>query len=110
MAELAGRLSERVRFEGRDEVRGAAAERGGGWHIRFERWAKVELLSRFEGVTPRADTRQSARRWRLELRDGVRPTLDMRIRWRGELMLPTAIETDPAMPGRIILWAEDWSD
>ena len=110
MAEMAGRLSERVRCEGRDEVRGTAGETGGSWRTRFECWARVEPVSRFEALTPRADTRQTARRWRILMRDGVRPTLEMRIRWKGGLLLPTAIEPDPRMPGWILLWAEDWAD
>ena len=77
---------------------------------REPRKAKVEPVSRFETLTPRADTRQTTRRWRLELRAEVRPELDMRIRWRGETLLPTSVEVDPAVPGRIILWAEDWAD
>ena len=110
MGEVAGRLSERVCFESRDKVRGSAGEIDGAWRRRFECWAKVEPVSRFEALTPRADTRQTTRRWRLELRAEVRPELDMRIRWRGETLLPTSVEVDPAVPGRIILWAEDWAD
>ena len=44
------------------------------------------------------------------MRDGVRSTLEMRIRWKGGLLLPTAIEPDPRLPGWILLWAEDWAD
>lgn len=108
--ELAGRLSERVRFEGRSRVRGAAGETAGDWQLLFECWAQVEAVSRFEALTLRADTRQPARRWRLLLRDTVAPQLEMRVRWGRELMLPTAIETDPRLPGLILLWAEEWAD
>ena len=62
MDEGAGRLSERVRFEGRDEVRGAAGDRPGAWLCRFERWARVEPLQRAEQLPSAADTRHSARR------------------------------------------------
>lgn len=108
--ELSGRLSERVRFESRSGERGIAGEAGGAWRVQFECWAQVEAVSRFEALTLRADARQPARRWRLLVRDTVAPRLEMRIRWGRELMLPTAIEVDPRLPGLILLWAEDWTD
>ncbi|MGL6043738.1 MAG: phage head completion protein [Sandaracinobacteroides sp.] len=107
MAEFSGRLSQRVRFEGRDEQRSAAGELSSAWVFRFERWAMVEPVARAERTALSADTRHSARRWRVTLRDGVRPTLDMRMRWLDETMVPTGIEVDPAEPGRIVVWAQD---
>lgn len=107
MGEFSGRLSQRVRFEGKDELRGEAGEVAGGWVFRFERWAQVVPLARADRTAVSADTRHSARRWRVTLRDGVQPSLDMRMRWQGETMIPTGIEPDPAEPGRIVVWAED---
>lgn len=107
MPEFSGRLSERVRFEGRDELRGAAGDRRGEWRFRFERWASVEPVARAERSLDAADTRHSARRWKLTMRSGVLPTLDMRITWRGLTLALTGIESDPAAPGRLTLWAED---
>ncbi len=107
MAELSGRLSERVRFEGRDQVRGAAGDLVSGWVTRFERWALVEPVRRAEATSDRGGALRSARRWRVTIRDGVRPTLDMRLRWRGETLRPTGIEMDPAVPGRLLILAED---
>ena len=107
MGELSGRLSERVRFEGRDEVRGEAGDRVSGWTPRFERWALVEPVRRADATADRGEAVQSARRWRITIRGGVRPTLAMRIRWRGETLRPTAIEVDPATPDRIVVAAED---
>jgi head-tail adaptor len=110
MTELSGRLSERVRFESRDEVRGLAGDLSAGWVFRFERWARVEPQPRAEQVSLSADTRHSARRWRVTIREGRRPGLDMRIRWRDEMMVPIGIETDPAKPGWIVIRAEEARD
>ncbi|MCG2839761.1 head-tail adaptor protein [Sandaracinobacter sp. RS1-74] len=107
MGERAGRLSERVRFEGRDEARARAGNLPGAWAYRFERWARVELLARADPLPAAADTRHSARRWRLTIRDGLRPTLEMRALWRGASLTLTGIEADPASPGWLTIWAED---
>lgn len=107
MGELAGRLSERVRFEGRDEVRGAAGNLVSHWTVRFERWALVEPVRRSDAIADGADTRHSAQRWRLTIRDGVRPTLDMRLQWRGGIFRLTGLEAAPAAPGWLVIWAED---
>jgi head-tail adaptor len=107
MGEFSGRLSERVRFEGRDEVRGAAGDQLAGWAFRFERWALVEPVRRADSTVERGDAVHSARRWRVTIRDGVRPALGMRIRWRGLTLRPTGIEIDPEAPGRILILAED---
>jgi head-tail adaptor len=107
MGEFSGRLSERVRFEGRDEVRGSAGDRVSGWAVRFERWALVEPLRRSDASADGADTRHSARRWLVTIRDGQRPTLDMRLRWRAGTFRLTGIEADPAAPGWLVIWAED---
>lgn len=107
MAELSGRLSERVRFEGRDQVRGAAGDLVSDWVTRFERWALVEPVRRADATSDRGEAVQSARRWRITIRNGVLPTLDMRIRWRGETLRPTGIEMDPAVSDRLLILAED---
>lgn len=103
MDEGAGRLSERIRFEGRDETRGAAGERVGSWQVRFERWARIELVERADHLPVSADTRHPARRWRLTMRDGLRPDLDMRASWRGGLLALTAISEDPAHRGWLLI-------
>jgi head-tail adaptor len=110
VGELSGRLSERVRFEGRDEVRGLAGNRISGWVSRFERWALVEPLRRTDPSAASGDTWQSARRWRVTIRDGVRPTLDMRLRWRTNTLRLTGVEEDTAFPGRLLIFAEDFDD
>jgi head-tail adaptor len=107
MDEFTGRLSERVRFEGRDEVRGSAGDRVSAWVTRFERWALVEPIRRGDPTVDGGDTRHSARRWRVTIRDGVQPTLDMRLRWRNEVLRPTGIEIDDRVLRRIIILAED---
>lgn len=107
MGEFAGRLTERVRFEGRDDVRGQAGDRVSAWSLRFERWAMVEPVRRADPTVDRGDALHAARRWRVTIRDGARPELDMRMRWRGLTLRPTGIEIDPASPGRILILAED---
>jgi head-tail adaptor len=107
MLERAGRLSQRVRFEARPVVRGDAGEALGDWSLAFERWAQVELLPRAEMLPAAADTRHSARRWRLTMRAGVMPRLDMRAVWAGNVLTLTGVEADPASPGWISVWAED---
>ncbi len=107
MCEFSGRLSERVRFEARDNVRGSAGDRAAGWRFLFERWALVEPVRRADPAVDRGDAIHSARRWRVTIRDGVRPTLDMRMQWRGQTMRPTGIEIDPETSGQILILAED---
>lgn len=106
MTELAGRLSEQVRFEGRDEVRGPAGALTSEWVLRFARWARVEVLPRTDNSVQGGETRHGRRRLRLTLRSGVQPTLDMRIRWRGEILAVTGIDSD-VRGGRLTVWAED---
>lgn len=107
MGEFSGRLSERVRFEGRSSARGSAGDRVSGWTFLFERCALVEPVRRSDPTAALGETLQSARRWRVTLRDGVQPTLDMRMRWRGLTLRPTGIAVDPAVPGRLLILAED---
>lgn len=108
MAEFAGRLSERVRFERRVELRGSAGDRIDGWAPVGERWALVEPMERTAQSALLADTRHSARRWRVTLRAGLLLSLDMRMLWRGLVLTLTGIEDDPAQPGQLTLTAEDF--
>lgn len=108
MTEQAGRLSERVRFEQRLSLRGAAGQLSDVWEFVFARWAEVVPLARAEPLPDSADTRHLARRWRINIRDGERPEVGMRIRWRAETMTLSAVEFDPARPGWLRLWAEDF--
>ncbi|MBS3962086.1 MAG: head-tail adaptor protein [Sandarakinorhabdus sp.] len=108
MAEFAGNLTERVRFERRIESWGSAADRSDGWEPVGERWARVEPLDRASQSALLADTRHSARRWRVTLRAGLTLSLDMRMLWRGLALTLTGIEDDPAQPGRLTLIAEDF--
>lgn len=106
VTEAAGRLSERVRFERRDETRGPAGDQSVGWHFAFERWARLELLARADPLPAAADTRHSAGRWRLTLRAGVDPVPGMRVNWRGGVLKLTGVEMDPSRRGWLVLWAE----
>ncbi len=106
MAEAAGRLSERVRFERRDETRGPAGDQSVVWHFAFERWVRLELLARANPLPAVADTRHSAGRWRLTLRAGVEPVPGMRATWRGGVLKLTGVEVDPARRGWLVVLAE----
>ncbi len=105
--ELAGRLSERVRFEVLPEGRGEAGEASAQWRTLAERWAAVEPVDRVTASVLAADTRHPARRWRVTLRDGIRVQLGMRLVWRGEALRISGIDRDPARPGLTLLWVED---
>lgn len=109
MAELAGRLAERVSFERRSEARGQFGEKSELWLFVFERWVELKLLTPAEPLPVAADTRHVARRWRLIMRDGRRPSLDMRVLWRDQVLAITGIEADPQRPGWLTLWAEDFA-
>lgn len=101
--ELAGMLTERVRFERRAEARGAA----GGWEYVAERWAGVELLSRTGQSALVAEARHSTRRWRILLRTGPSLAVGMRALWRGLELRVTGIEDDPAMADRLVVIVEE---
>ncbi len=109
MAEFAGTLSERVRFERRDVARGSAGDRGQGWLPVCERWARVEPVDRAAPSALLADTRHSARRFRVTLRAGATIDLDMRLLWRGQVLRIVGIDADPALPALVTLWAEDFT-
>jgi head-tail adaptor len=104
MGALAGRLSERVRFE-RRAARGSAGEPVGDWELLFERWARVELLG--AGSSGVADGRHAARRLRVTVRSGPAVSLDMRIVWRGAALRLVGVEADPARPLELRMLAED---
>lgn len=108
MAELAGRLSERVRFERRDGVRGSAGEQSDLWRLAFECWAEVKLVAQAGQLPEVADTRHLARRWRLVVRGGRQVTLDMRLLWRGQVLAVCGVEQNPARPAILTIEAEDF--
>lgn len=109
MVEQAGLLSERVRFERRDEARGLAGDGSWLWHPAFERWVKLELLALADPLPLAADTRHSMGRWRLSMRaGGEQPVVGMRLLWRGVALKVTGVETDPARRGWLTLFAEDF--
>ena len=97
-----------MRFERRDEARGPAGEQSANWLFVFERWARVEALTRTEPLPMAADTRHSAGRWRLTLREGAQPLPGMRAVWRGGVLKVTGVETDPARRGWLLVWAEEF--
>lgn len=107
--ELAGRLDQRVRFEGRSEQRGVAGDWAGQWEPVAECWASVELLSRASQSALSADTRHSARRWRMMLRSGPLLQVGMRVIWRNLELRVAGIEDDPADRDRLMIIAEDFA-
>lgn len=108
MTEQAGRLSERIRFERRLDVRGSAGQLPDVWEFVFARWAQVTPMARAEPLPAAADTRHLARRWRITIRNGEAPEVGMRIRWRSATLALSAVEFDPAAPDWLTLWAEDF--
>lgn len=108
MREVAGRLSERVCFESRDDVRGLAGEQSGQWRTAFVCWADVGPVAQAGQLPVAADTRHAARRWRIEVRAGRAVTPGMRVRWRGQLLAVTGIEASSARDAVQTLWAEDF--
>ena len=107
-AEQAGLLSERMRFERRDETLGLAGDQSVDWLFAFDRWVRMEPLARAEPLPMAADTRHSAGRWRLTLRAGAQPSPGMRAVWRGGVLKVTGVETDPARRGWLVVWAEEF--
>lgn len=109
MAEIAGKLTELVRFERRDVSRGVAGERSEGWLPVAERWARVRPVDRAVPSALLAETRHSARRFEVTVRAGVAINLDMRMLWRGQALRLTAIDLDPAEPAVLTIRAEDFT-
>ncbi len=108
MAEQSGKLSERVRFERQSGLRGPAGQVLDGWEFAFARWAEVKPMSRADPLPAAADTRHLARRWRVTIRNGQKPVLGMRMRWRDEILEISAVEFDPARPGWLTIWCGDF--
>ena len=107
MAELAGRLSERLCFERRVETRGPGGERTGAWETAWEGWGLVEAVDRLPPADALAETRAPARRWRVTLRAGPAIVLPMRLRWRGLVLRIGGVGIEPAAPGLTTLWVEE---
>lgn len=105
--ELSGKLSERVLIERQEAGRDLSGGFSGVWHTEATRWAKVEPIVRGSLSRLEADTRLTARTWRVMMRPGFAVTLDMRLRWRGRILRLLGVETDPAVPDRIIILAEE---
>lgn len=106
MTELAGRLTERVRFEQRDGVRGPGGEPGDLWTMVWEGAAVVEPEGR-AGSALGGERWQPGRRWRVTVRAGPTLALDMRMAWRGLTLRVAGTEVDPGARGQQTLWVED---
>jgi head-tail adaptor len=106
MAEFAGALTERVRFERR------VGPRGGGGEL-TEQWETV--CSCAAHVVPEGRARSSmvgdgwrpGRRWKVTIRQGPTLSLDMRMAWRGQTLRVAGLELDPGEADRLSLWVED---
>ncbi len=109
MDEVAGALTARVDLWRRDPSRDPAGQQADAWLPAGSCWARIEAERRPGLSELVADTRHSARRWRLTLRarDGL--GLGMRATWRGLDLVVTGIEIDPGTPGLVRLRAEDRS-
>lgn len=106
-AELAGRLQQRIRFEARLPGADGAGGIGNGWVTAAEVWGEIRPADRAALSAAAADTRITARRWRIVVRRGLPIRLDMRVRWRGLVMRLTGIQEDPGQPDRVTLSAEE---
>ncbi len=105
--EFSGLLRERVVIERSTGVSDGAGGLSSLWESVAVRWARVEPVERTQLSAVLADSRQTARTWRVTLRAGLEVTLDMRLRWRGAAMRLVGLETDPAQPDRMTLLAEE---
>jgi head-tail adaptor len=106
-AELAGRLRQRLRFERRSEIPDGAGGVGNHWVVAAEVWGELRPEGRGPSSLLDADSRVSLGRWRILVRNDVPLTLDMRVLWQGLRMRLTGIKTDPALPDRVQLLAEE---
>lgn len=105
--EFSGRLRERVRIEQRVAGDDGSGGAGDQWRTVGTAWAQVEPISRTASAAVQADTRLTARLWRVTIRAEFRALLDMRLVWRGTLLRIAGVEHDPAWPDRAVVLAEE---
>lgn len=95
--EFAGVLRERVTLMRRDPARDALGGASGTWSEVRDFWAAVEPVGAREMP-----------RWRVMLRDeGGSPVMGDRLGWGGRTLAILAIGSDPRLPGRITIEAEE---
>lgn len=105
--EFSGRLTERVRIERRMPDLDGAGGSSDHWMRVGTAWAQVEPMSRFALSQVLADARQTARLWRVTMRSEWQVMLDMRLAWRGGVLMVVGVEPDPGRPDRVIVLAEE---
>lgn len=106
--EIAGRLKQRIRIERRVHAPDGAGGSHEIWRPVGEHWAEMRPVDSLNMSAVVADTRVTARRWRVLMRAGIEVALGMRLRWQGLDLQVTGIDRDPQMPDRITVVAEEF--
>lgn len=106
--EIAGRLKQRIRIERRVHAPDGAGGSHEIWRPVGEHWAEMRPVDSLNMSAVVADTRVTARRWRVLMRAGIEVALGMRLRWQGLDLRVTGIDRDPQMPDRITVVAEEF--
>ncbi len=107
-AEIAGRLKQRVRLEQKVPTPDGAGGSLDVWRTVGEHWAEMRPVDSVNMSAVVADTRVTARRWRVLMRGGIEVALGMRLSWRGLDLRVTGIDRDPQMPDRMTVVAEEF--
>jgi head-tail adaptor len=105
MDEQAGALDERVMIERWQSVRDGAADAVGSW-IAVE---TVFAALRRDGAPGRqmlGEAARSGRRWQVVLRDRDDLDLNVRLRWRDQLLAVRAVERDARRRDFATLWCD----
>lgn len=103
--ELSGALDERVIIERWQPIRDEAADDVGSWVV-VER---VFAALRRDGAPGRAtagEALRSGRRWQVVLRDRDDLDVQVRLRWRDQLLLVRAVERDARRRDFATLWCD----
>lgn len=103
--EQSGALDERVTIERWQPARDAAADDVGSWQVVESVFAAV----RRDGPPGRAavaEAQRSGRRWQVLLRDRDDLDLQVRLRWRNQLLMVRAVERDARRRDFATLWCD----
>ncbi|WP_448582476.1 head-tail adaptor protein [Thermaurantiacus sp.] len=106
--EIAGRLKQRVRLERRVHTPDGAGGSHEVWQTVGEHWAEMRPADSLNMSAVVADTRVTARRWRVLMRAGIDIALGMRLTWQGLDLRVTGIQRDPQLPDRVAVIAEEF--
>lgn len=105
MAELAGRLRERVTLERWVGVADEFGGEAGAWTSEGVLWA--EIASAGHGAGVEAERRVRRQRHRVRVRSAARVDLGCRLGWRGRVLAVLSVERDAGRPDWIELLVEE---